>query len=73
MNFTLEDLGMAYRKAKVDMYYSSHPSLLAIAEYESSLMDNLECLLEKLNGENEAWINDEAFLGDWTLATKSIS
>jgi hypothetical protein len=73
MNFTLEDLGMAYRKAKVDMYYSSHPSLLAIAEYESSLMDNLECLLEKLNGENEAWINDDAFLGDWTLATKSIS
>ena len=30
MSFSLEDLGLAYRKAKVDLYYSSHASLEAI-------------------------------------------
>lgn len=73
MNFTLDDLGLAYRKAKVDMYYSSHASLLAIAEYESKLADNLQSLLVKLNGTDEAWIQAPAFLGDWTLAPKDIS
>lgn len=29
MDFTLHDLGLAFRKAKVDIYYSSHASLLA--------------------------------------------
>jgi hypothetical protein len=31
---TLQDVGLAYRKAKVDFYYSSHASLDAIADYE---------------------------------------
>ena len=31
---SLADLGMAYRKAKVDLYYSSHASLNALADYE---------------------------------------
>ena len=34
---TLQTLGLAYRKAKVDLYYSSHASLDAIADYEASL------------------------------------
>lgn len=73
MNFTLDDLGLAYRKAKVDLYYSSHASLLAIAEYEEKLTDNLQPLLEKLNGVDETWVKIPAFLGDWTLAPKDIS
>jgi hypothetical protein len=72
MTFTIEDLGLAYRKAKVDLYYSSHGSLLAIVEYESRLLANLQSLLDRLNGEEEAWIKDETFLGDWTLAAKGI-
>jgi len=39
--FSLYDLGLAYRKAKVDLYYLSHASLLSIADYESNLADNL--------------------------------
>lgn len=72
MSITLENLGMAYRKAKVDIYYSTHATLVAIAEYESNLANNLNVLLSKLNGENENWITEDAFLGDWTYVPKSI-
>lgn len=72
MNLSLEDLGMAYRKAKVDLYYSSHASLLSMAAYEENLFENLQSLLDKLNGDDENWINEDAFLGGWTLAAKSI-
>jgi hypothetical protein len=70
--FTMEDLGTAYRKAKVDLYYSTNASLMAIAEYESSLIDNLRVLQDKLNGTDESWIREDSFLGGWTLAPKSI-
>lgn len=73
MTFNLEDLGLAYRKAKVDLYYSSHASLRVIADYESKLPANLQSLFERLNGNDEDWISDDAFLGGWTLAAKSIS
>jgi len=46
-SFDLKDLGMAYRKAKVDLYYSSHPRLTDIACYEENLHTNLSALLEK--------------------------
>lgn len=72
MNFTLEDLGLAYRKAKVDLYYSTNASLLAIAEYESQLTDKLRSLLDKLNGGDDQWIMDPEFLGGWTLVPKGI-
>lgn len=70
---TLNDLGIAYRKAKVDLYYSSHASILDIANYEEKLVAHLEALLGKINGQDEAWIESTDFLGDWTLAAKSIS
>ena len=41
---SLHDLGLAYRKAKVDLYYSSHASLAAIADYEDKLHANLTAL-----------------------------
>lgn len=72
MNFTLQDLGLAYRKAKVDLYYSTNASLLAIAEYESQLTDKLRSLLDKLNGDDEQWITTPEFLGGWTLVPKGI-
>ncbi len=70
--FSLQDLGLAYRKAKVDLYYSSHASLLSIADYESNLADNLQALQAQLEGDDEAWVKTDAFLGGWTLAPKSI-
>jgi len=72
VNFTLQDLGLAYRKAKVDLYYSTNASLLSIAEYESQLTDRLRSLLDRLNGDDEQWVTNPEFLGDWTLVPKGI-
>lgn len=69
---TLHDLGLAYRKAKVDLYYSSNASLDAIADYEEDLYAKLSALLDKLQGEDESWVTRPEFLGGWTLATKSV-
>jgi len=69
---SLKDLGIAYRKAKVDLYYSTHASLEAIANYEEKLSSNLLNLLQKISGEDETWIEDKKFIGEWTLAPKSV-
>ncbi|WP_445427426.1 RNA-directed DNA polymerase [Alishewanella sp. HL-SH05] len=72
MQVTLEQLILAWRKAKVDLYYSTNPPLLAIADYEDKLLDNLTALQTRINGADEDWITEKAFLGDWTLAPKAI-
>ena len=69
---TLQDLGLAYRKAKVDLYYSSHASLDAIADYEEELHAKLSALLVKIEGDDEAWVTQPEFIGRWTLAPKSV-
>lgn len=69
---TLQDLGLAYRKAKVDLYYSSHASLDLIADYEENLHANLSNLLARINGNDESWVTKRDFFGDWTLATKAV-
>ena len=68
----LKDLGLAYRKAKVDLYYSSHASLEEIADYEENLHENLLALQAWINGDDESWVTSREFLGTWTLATKSV-
>jgi hypothetical protein len=72
MNLTLEELGLAYRNAKVDLYYCSHPSFLQIAEYESQLSNKLQALLTQLNGSDEEWVKTDIFVGEWILTSKSI-
>ena len=72
MTITLTDLGIAFRKAKVDLYYSTTPSLFAIADYEENLEDNLRSLQKRINGKSTAWAKKEDFLGTWTLAPKAI-
>lgn len=72
MIISLEDLGLAYRKAKVDLYYSSHVSLEAIAEYEESLHTNLTVLQGKIQGDDESWVEENEFTGNWFLASKSV-
>ena len=69
---TLQQLGLAYRKAKVDLYYSSHASIDAIADYEENLLENLSSLLAKINGESEDWVKGADFLGTYTVAAKSV-
>lgn len=73
MIFTLENLGLAYRKAKVDLYYSTNSSLLTIAEYEDNLEENLRRLLKKIKGKSDVWVKEPSFIGGWTLAPKSIA
>lgn len=70
---TLQDLGMAYRKAKVDLYYMGNPCLLQLQQYEENLRQNLESLLEKIQGEDGHWFEDSEFLGEWSIIPKSIS
>lgn len=72
MTVELIDLGTAFRKAKVDLYYSTNPSLVAIADYEENLAENLKRLLKKINGRSTTWVKDSDFLGTWTLAPKAI-
>jgi hypothetical protein len=69
---TLQALGLAYRKAKVDLYYSSHASLDAIADYEANLHTRLSALQAKLQADDESWVTQPEFIGGWTLATKSV-
>lgn len=70
--FFLVDLGMAYRKAKADLYYSTNSQPNEIAEYEDDLEANLLDLLTRLNGADETWVTTDSFLGDWTLVPKSL-
>lgn len=44
-----------------------------MAQYEHTLVDNLEKLRERINSEDQSWINVPDFLGTWTLAPKAIS
>lgn len=46
--WTLERLGLAYRKAKADLYFTDPPRRLDLAEYENNLRQNLEQLAEIL-------------------------
>lgn len=71
---TLEKLGMAYRKAKVDLYYAGNGGLTELLKYEENLYDNLGKLHDHLNMDSDSeWFNSEEFLGDWKLVPKGIS
>lgn len=73
MDISFGKLITAYRKAKVDLYYSSNPSLFAIADYEDDLENNLKKLEKKINGKPKAWVKEESFLGSWSLIPKNYS
>ena len=70
--WSLEDIGLAYRKAKVDLFYSSHASLSDILNYEDNLLSNLTSLLQRIEGKDETWVTEPDFIGSWTLAAKSV-
>ena len=72
MNLSLPKLGLAYRKAKVDLYYSTNPSLIKIAKYEDKLAFNLAKLMAQLESSDESWAQAPAFIGTWSLAPKAI-
>ncbi|MEI8246378.1 MAG: RNA-directed DNA polymerase [Lentisphaerota bacterium] len=69
---SIVDLGMAYRKAKVDLYYMSNPCILKILDYEELLEDNLKSLHSKLCKNYDILVQDNEFIGNWTFTPKCI-
>ncbi len=73
MNYTLEDLFFAYRKAKFDAFYESgHPMKIAFAKYEQKLLSNLKTFLREINTFNIEYFKDPEFLGTYDLVLKSL-
>ncbi|WP_186100847.1 RNA-directed DNA polymerase [Burkholderia gladioli] len=72
-NITLEDLVVAYRKAKADCFFeNTFPSAIKFAEYEQDLVKNLKNLLKSLR-KNKGFCDDENLLGDFRLLPKKLS
>lgn len=72
-NFTLEDLLIAYRKVKTDIYYDNgYDNLIKLANYEEDLITNLNQLKESLNSGNYEYFYSHQFLGDFKYLLKNI-
>lgn len=70
---TEADLGIAYRKAKADLYYErTVPYMREIYKYERNLAANLRSLYEKLQSGNLDWMQHPSFFGTWSLIPKGI-
>jgi hypothetical protein len=67
------DVGIAYRKAKADIFYQSgHPNFRDFCEFEKDLIRNLESLHTKLESGDLSWMTDPKFLGTWSVIPKKI-
>jgi len=70
---TLEDLVVAYRKAKADVFFeNSFPTAIKFADYENNLLANLANLLERLN-QQQGFANDALLFGDVRLVPKKLT
>lgn len=70
---TIEDLYLAYRKAKVDMYYErDHATAFSFVEFEESLDENLANLFAELNASQPSWQNSDQFVGGYGYVPKSL-
>ena len=69
---TLEDLVVAYRKAKADCFFeNTFPTAIKFAEYEQDLLGNLKTLLSSLQG-NQGFADNVDYLGDIRLLPKKL-
>lgn len=72
-NLTLEDLVVAYRKAKADCFFeNTFPTAIKFAEYEQDLLANLKVLLTSIKL-NNGFAENTAYLGDFRLLPKKLS
>lgn len=68
----IEDLYVAYRKAKSEAFYDSfHISTIEFSEFEKNIHENLESLLERIHSDDEWW-NDLSFIGNYRYVPKSL-
>ncbi len=65
--YSLQEIGMAYRKAKVDAFYSSIPVRSSFLAYEQDLANNLRQFREQLHGGAL-----DIDLGTWTVVPQRI-
>ena len=72
MEITVEELAVAYRKAKVDLFYSNDARRLDLLEYEENLEARLSNLRLRINGNDQSWLTDPAFVGTFTLIPKQL-
>jgi predicted alpha/beta hydrolase family esterase len=66
--YRLDDFGIAYRKAKVDLYYSTRCSRKVLSIYESKLVENLAKLQSELKNGQAPKLSKVP----WTLVPKAI-
>ncbi len=72
-NITLNDLIIAYRKAKTDCFFNSNfPTASKFADYEEDLITNLERLLYKLQ-KNQGFIGLHELFGNYKIIPKKLS
>lgn len=70
---TLEDLIIAYRKAKSNAYYENgHLLLESFAIYEESLEKNLKELLRAINENDQSYFTSRSFTGGYTYIPKGL-
>jgi len=72
-NLTLEDLVVAYRKAKADCFFENNfPTAIKFAEYEHDLQVNLNALLTSLQTGN-GFAENADYLGECRLLPKKLT
>lgn len=72
-SLAIEDLLVAYRKAKADCFFeNTFPTAIKFAEYEQDLLANLNDLLSRLKS-NSGFEGDEELLGEFRLLPKKLS
>lgn len=69
-NITLEDLLVAYRKAKADCFFeNTFPAAIKFADYEQDLLSNLKKLLKCLH-DDKGFSGNKKLFGDFRLLPK---
>lgn len=71
---SLEDLYLAYRKAKIDVFYErSQPMAVQFCDFEKNLHENLSKLRDQLRNPKQAWSRNLSFIGSVRYIPKSLT
>lgn len=69
----LQDLVIAYRKAKADCFFeNTFPTAIKFAEYEQDLLANLKTLLKRLHAD-QGFADNSKLLGEFRVLPKKLS
>jgi hypothetical protein len=70
----IDDLYVAYRKAKVDAFYErDHVTAQSFALFEEGLNDNLRSLYDRIHEEQPTWPSDLTVVGTYSYIPKSVA